>query len=90
MRSQLLPGDQRTRRRLAQVIDLQGVNWLSAQNPSAAHSCFAESCKLDPVSSSYWVHQCVSAVQCGDFDDALRCVEQAMSVEKAPVRVELA
>jgi len=83
----LLPGDQVTRRRLARVIDLNGVNWLRAENHEAAATCFVESCKLDPVAGPYWVHQCVALVYCQEFEAALKCVEQAMSVEKGSADV---
>ncbi len=83
----LLPGDQVTRKRLAKVIDLQGINWMNAQNFKAASTCFAESSKLDPIHGTYWIHQSVSLVYEQDFNGALRCVEQSMSVEKATADV---
>jgi len=53
----LLPGDAVTRKRLAKVLDLQGHEWLSANSPKPAISCFTEACKLDPIVASYWVRK---------------------------------
>ena len=83
----LLPGDQETRIRLAKVLDLQGINWLKSKNYAAANICFAESCKLDPIRSCYWVHKSVSLIHTSSFSDALRAVDQAMGVEKATASV---
>jgi len=78
----LLPGDQDTRKKLARVLDLQGINWLKARNYKAGESCFSESCKLDPIASTFWVHKSIALVYAEDYSEALKAVEQAMSVEQ--------
>ena len=83
----LLPEDQGTRKRLARVLDLQGINWLKAKNFKAAESCFGESCKLDPVRATFWIHKSIALVSSLDYPEALRAVEQAMSVEQATADV---
>ena len=83
----LIAGDGDTRKRLAIVLDLQGINWLKIGSFEVAGSCFAESCKLDPITSVYWVHKSVAFVYVSKYSDALRSVEQAMTVEKATVDV---
>jgi hypothetical protein len=35
----MLPGDQETRKRLAKVLDLQGINWLHTGNPAGERAC---------------------------------------------------
>lgn len=77
----MLPGDQDTRKRLAKVLDLQGINWLGVGNAAAAEMCFSDSCKLDPVRGSFWIHKSIALVYELNFSEALRAVEQAMSVE---------
>ncbi|GMH83114.1 hypothetical protein TrST_g8031 [Triparma strigata] len=77
----MLPGDQDTRKRLAKVLDLQGINWLGVGNAAAAETCFSDSCKMDPVNASFWVHKSIALVYDRNCSEALRAVEQAMAVE---------
>ena len=68
-------------------MDLQGINWLRLKNYAAAESCFSETCKLDPVKATFWIHKSIALLYSQDFSEALRAVEQAMSVEQATADV---